>query len=156
LRKEDDFMSEAGQLDIFGNEAGEDGPEGVSPAVGKTPESHPGPGVATPALIAARERRLERAAALGLVAKWADYKTAKGHIAMHDPGSGEWVEVLYADAPGWAQREARKRTELYRQTGDARVFDYDAATMRSIWEGEQVEPEDSEAGIVEEYELPND
>jgi hypothetical protein len=72
---------------------------------------------------------------------------------MHDPGSGEWVEVLYADAPGWAQREAHKRTELYKQTGDARVFDYDAATMSSIWEGEQVEEEE---GIVEEYELPND
>jgi hypothetical protein len=109
-----------------------------------------------PALEAARARRLERAAALGLVARWADYKTAKGHIAIHDPASGEWAEVPYKDAPGWAQREARKRSELYRQTGDARVFDYDAATMRAIWEEEQIAQGEEDEGIVEENPLPDD
>jgi hypothetical protein len=99
-----------------------------------------------PALEAARARRLERAAALGLVARWADYKTAKGHIAIHDPASGEWAEVPYKDAPGWAQRE----------TGDARVFDYDAATMRDNWEEEQIAQGEEDEGIVEENPLPDD
>jgi hypothetical protein len=107
-----------------------------------------------PMLKAARRRRLEKAEALGLVAKWADYRSAKGHIAIHDPGSGQWVDLPYKEAPPWAQREARKRSELYRSSGDARAFDYTAAEMNAIWEEEN--PPQEEEGIVEEYELPDD
>jgi len=63
-----------------------------------------------PMLKAARRRRLEKAEALSLVAKWADYKKAKGHISIHDPGSGDWADLPYKAAPSWAQREARKRS----------------------------------------------
>jgi hypothetical protein len=95
-----------------------------------------------------------KAEALGLVAKWADYKKAKGHISIHDPGSDEWADLPYEAAPSWAQREARKRSEIYRSTGDARAFDYTAAEMHAIWEEEG--PPQKEEGIVEEYELPDD
>jgi hypothetical protein len=105
-------------------------------------------------LKAAQRRRLEKAEALSLVAKWADYKKAKGHISIHDPGSDEWADLPYEAAPSWAQREARKRSEIYRSTGDARAFDYTAAEMHAIWEEEG--PPQKEEGIVEEYELPDD
>jgi hypothetical protein len=118
-------------------------------ALGKPVVNPPVDEVESPALVAARERRLEKAAALGLVAQWGDYRKAKGHISMHDPGSREWHDVPCRDAPGGAQREARKRSELYRSTGDSRAFDFTAAEMEAIWEEEN--PPLEEEGIVEEY-----
>jgi hypothetical protein len=108
----------------------------------------------SPILRAVRERREEKAAALGLVAKWASYKKAKGYVTIHDPTSGEWHDLPYRDAPTWARWEATKRSELYRRTGDYGVFDLDAEAMNAILEEES--PPQEEEGIVEEYELPDD
>ena len=102
---------------------------GILPSLKDAEEEH-----LPPMLKAAQRRRLEKAEALGLVAKWAD--------------------LPYEAAPSWAQREARKRSEIYRSTGDARAFDYTAAEMHAIWEEEG--PPQTEQGIVEEYELPDD
>ena len=75
---------------------------GILPSLKDAEEEH-----LPPMLKAARRRRLEKAEALGLVAKWADYKKAKGHISIHDPGSGEWADLPYKAAPSWAQRGLR-------------------------------------------------
>ena len=56
-----------------------------------------------------RERRLEDARRLGLVARWAH---EKGFVAVHDPTTGEWHDLPLKDAPGWARRECFKRKEL--------------------------------------------
>ena len=101
-------------------------------------------------LVRARARRVEEAAELGLVAKWADYKRAKGHIAIHSPATGEWCAVPWKAAPSWAQWEARKRSEVYKATGDAGAFNLTAAQMEELWKEEhsQAEPEE---GIIEEH-----
>ena len=83
----------------------------------------------------------------GMVAKWADYEIAKGHISMHDPGSGEWHDITYRDAQSWARWEARKRTELYRG-GDRRAYELTSRQMEQIWEQDHAEPTDL---IVEDH-----
>src|SRR5215218_962191 len=50
------------------------------------------------------------AEALGLVAAWS---VEFGFISVHDPTTGEWHDLHWKDAPGWARWEARKRKELY-------------------------------------------
>jgi hypothetical protein len=107
-----------------------------------------------PSVIAElQRRRLEKATELGLVARWADYKTARGYVAMHDPTSGEWCAIPWKAAPPWARWEAVKRSEMYR-AGDAGAFNLTAAQMEEIWQSER--PLLEEEGIVEEYELPDD
>jgi len=34
-----------------------------------------------------------------MVAKWAPYETAKGHISINDPVNGEWHDVVDKGAP---------------------------------------------------------
>ena len=52
-----------------------------------------------------RERlRLEAADRRGLVTKWAN---EPGYIALHDPTTGEWHEVLASECPSWTVREAK-------------------------------------------------
>lgn len=105
-----------------------------------------------PVLARVRARRLEKAGELGLVAKWASYKKAKGHVSVHDPTSGEWHEMPWKAAPSWARWEASKRSDLYKATDDGRAFDLTASEMRQIWEEHALEEE----VIVEEHELPDD
>jgi len=108
----------------------------------------------SPVLNAIRERKRENASALGLVAKWANYKKAKRYVTIHDPTSGEWHDLPVKDAPTWAQWEATKRSAIYKRTGDYGAFDLNAQQMRVIWEEES--PPQAEEGIVEEFELPDD
>jgi hypothetical protein len=68
-----------------------------------------------------------------MVAKWAPYETAEGHISIHDPVSGEWHDVPYKDAPRWAKWEARRRAELYR-SGHRHAYDLSSAQMHEILE----------------------
>ena len=134
-------MAEVFELarEILGSEA--DDPEDATPP---------------PVVARARARRLEKAKELGLVARWADYRKAKGHVTIHDPTSGGWHDLPWKDAPGWAQREALKRSSLYRSSGDAGAFDLSAAQIEEIWEEERsAETELVEEGIVEEHELPD-
>jgi hypothetical protein len=110
-----------------------------------------------PALARARARREAKAEELGLVARWGDYRKAKGHVSIHDPTSGGWHDLPWKDAPGWAQQEAVQRSSLYRSSGDAEVFNLNAAQIEAIWEEEH--PTGAklvEEGIVEEHELPDD
>ena len=58
-----------------------------------------------------RERkRLEEAARRGLVIKWAK---EPGYIALHDPTTGEWHEVLSSECPPWVLEDAK----AYRRRG---------------------------------------
>lgn len=52
-----------------------------------------------------RERiRLEEADRRGLVIKWAK---EPGYIALHDPTTGEWHEVLSSECPPWVLEDAK-------------------------------------------------
>jgi|SRR5829696_660372 len=100
-------------------------------------------------LPAGAQKALEDADALGLVARWS---RAFGYITIHDPTTGEWYDVGYKDAPGWAKREARKRRELRKEDGVTRLLT--AAEMEEVWEKEQAlmweQPAVTEKGIVYE------
>ncbi len=110
------------------------------------------PDAEPPLLRAKREQAARNAGAprRGMVAKWAPYETARGHISIHDPVNGEWYDVQYKDAPGWAQREARRRVELYK-AGDRHAYDLTSDQMREIWEVDHPPEPDY---IVEEHPLP--
>jgi hypothetical protein len=64
--------------------------------------SLPTPSDADPPLLKAKREQAAREAGAHLremVAKWAPYETAKGHISIHDPVNGEWHDVVYKGAP---------------------------------------------------------
>ena len=65
-----------------------------------------------------REHRQRSALELGLIARWA---RDRGYVSLHDPVSGEWYDVTYQDCPGWAKREAGKRSAL-RKAGDCHLY----------------------------------
>ncbi len=112
------------------------------------------PDAEPPLLRAKREQAARDSGAhrLGMVAKWAPYETARGHISIHDLGSGEWHDLPYREAPGWAQREARRRAELYKG-GDRHAYDLTSAQMHEVWEADHPPEPDY---IVEEHPLDND
>jgi len=87
-----------------------------------------------------------QAARCGLVAKWS---SEFGFISIHDPGSGDWVDVPVSEAPGWSRWEAHKGKELYK-AGDRRAYELTSKHMQQIWCDERAEPEE---GIVEEHPL---
>jgi hypothetical protein len=101
-------------------------------------------------------RRYEKAAALGLVAKWS---VEFGYVSTHDPTTGEWHDLLTKEAPDWAVREARRRKELYKD-GNHRAYDLTAADMEEIWRKEQAEmwdhPAVTDKGVVYEDYLEED
>ena len=154
----------ANQAHLFGAAEGADQParpsgEAVSPVVASEAESFelarahfnlPAPPEAEPAFLK-EERRLKAEATgagrLGLVAKWANYELAKGHVSIFDPVEGEWHDVPWKDAPSWAKWEAPKRAALYK-AGDRRAYDLTSLQMHDLWEREHP-PE--EEGIVEDY-----
>ncbi len=49
-------------------------------------------------------RRLEEADRRGLVIKWAK---EPGYVALHDPTTGEWHEVLSSECPPWVLEDAK-------------------------------------------------
>jgi hypothetical protein len=54
-----------------------------------------------------RRRKLEEASRRGLVVRWSEYPT---WIALHDPFSGEWVEVRAEDCfPSLVEEANRTR-----------------------------------------------
>ncbi len=54
-----------------------------------------------------RRRKLEEASRCGLVVRWSEYPT---WIALHDPFSGEWVEVRAEDCfPSLVEEANRTR-----------------------------------------------
>ena len=57
-------------------------------------------------LIARRRRKLEEASRRGLVVRWSEYPD---WIALHDPLSGEWVEVRAGDCFPSLVEEANRR-----------------------------------------------
>jgi hypothetical protein len=82
---------------------------------------------------------------LGLVASWS---VEFGFISVHDPTTGEWHDLHWKDAPGWARREARKRKEIY-GAGNRRAHRLTSREMGEIWAAENPPAED--AGIVEDH-----
>ena len=62
-----------------------------------------------------RERLMPKVAdRRGLVIKWAK---EPGYIALHDPTTGEWYEVLASECPPWVVEDAK----AYRRHGGARA-----------------------------------
>lgn len=111
---------------------------------------------AEPPLLKAKREQAARANGAhlrGMVAKWAPYETAKGHVSIHDPWSGEWHDVVHKHAPGWAKWEARQRASLYK-SGDRHAYDLTSAQMEEIWECEHTD--DVEAGIIEDHPIEED
>jgi hypothetical protein len=53
-----------------------------------------------------RRRKLEEASRRGLVVRWSEYPD---WIALHDPSSGEWVEVRTEDCFPSLVEEANRR-----------------------------------------------
>src|SRR5215207_5490590 len=80
------------------------------------------------------ERELEQASELGLIARWS---RTFGYVAIHDPTTGEWHDLLTKEAPGWAKREAHKRKELSKFGGTHRTLT--ASEMERIWQNEQAQ-----------------
>jgi hypothetical protein len=82
---------------------------------------------------------------LGLVASWS---VEFGFISMHDPTTGEWHDLRWKDAPGWARWEARKRKELYGD-GNRKAHRLTSREIGEIWAAEN--PLSIEEGIVEDH-----
>ena len=57
-------------------------------------------------LASRRRRKLEEASSRGLVVRWSEYPT---WIALHDPLSGEWVEIRAEDCFPSLVDEANRR-----------------------------------------------
>ena len=57
-------------------------------------------------LASRRRRKLEEASKRGLVVRWSEYPN---WIALHDPSSGEWVEVKAEDCFPSLVDEANRR-----------------------------------------------
>lgn len=55
-------------------------------------------------LIERERQRLEEAERLGLVIKWSK---EPGYVAIHDPTTGEWHEVLASECAPWVVEDAR-------------------------------------------------
>ena len=49
------------------------------------------------------KQKLEKASALGLVARWSRHF---GYISIHDPVDGTWHDLPTGDAPDWSVRES--------------------------------------------------
>jgi TubC N-terminal docking domain len=55
-------------------------------------------------LLERERKKLEEAERLGLIIKWSK---EPGYIALHDPTTGDWHELLASDCPPWMIEEAR-------------------------------------------------
>ena len=55
-------------------------------------------------LLERERQRLEQAESLGLVIKWSK---EPGYVAIHDPTTGDWHEVLASECAPWVIEDAR-------------------------------------------------
>jgi hypothetical protein len=55
-------------------------------------------------LLERERQRLKEAERLGLLIKWG---RAPGYVAIHDPTTGDWHEVLASESPPWVIEEAK-------------------------------------------------
>ena len=55
-------------------------------------------------LLERERKKLEEAERIGLLIKWSK---EPGYIAIHDPTTGDWHEVLASECPPWVIEEAR-------------------------------------------------
>jgi predicted metal-dependent hydrolase len=55
-------------------------------------------------LLERERKKLEEAERLGLLIKWGK---EPGYIAIHDPTTGEWHEVLASECPPWVIEDAK-------------------------------------------------
>ena len=61
-------------------------------------------------LASRRRRKLEEASRRGLVVRWSEYPN---WIALHDPSSGEWVDVRAEDCfPSLVDEANRRRKKM--------------------------------------------
>jgi hypothetical protein len=55
-------------------------------------------------LLECERQRLEQAERIGLVIKWSK---EPGYVAIHDPTTGDWHEVLASECPPWVIEDAK-------------------------------------------------
>lgn len=55
-------------------------------------------------LLERERQRLVEAERIGLLIKWSK---APGYVAIHDPTTGDWHEVLASECPPWVIEDAR-------------------------------------------------
>jgi hypothetical protein len=55
-------------------------------------------------LLEHERTKLEAAERIGLLIKWSK---EPGYVALHDPTTGDWHEVLASECPPWVIEEAR-------------------------------------------------
>ena len=104
-------------------------------------------GIPPPALLPRFvQRELERADALGLVAR---FSHEFGHISIHDPTTGEWHDLPSEEAPVWAKSEAFKRKELRKYHGVTRLLTRAELEEIYLQEREREAAALADEGIVE-------
>ena len=54
-------------------------------------------------LLERERQRLEEAERIGLLIRWSK---APGYVAIHDPTTGDWHEILPSECPTWVIEEA--------------------------------------------------
>jgi predicted metal-dependent hydrolase len=54
-------------------------------------------------LLERERQRLEEAERIGLLIKWG---RAPGYVAIHDPTTGDWHEILASESPPWVIEDA--------------------------------------------------
>jgi TubC N-terminal docking domain len=59
-------------------------------------------------LLERERKQLEEAERLGPIIKWSK---EPGYIAIHDPTTGDWHEVLASECPPWVIEEAKARRQ---------------------------------------------
>jgi hypothetical protein len=55
-------------------------------------------------LLERERKKLEEGERIGLLIKWG---RAPGYVAIHDPTTGDWHEVLASESPPWVIEEAK-------------------------------------------------
>jgi predicted metal-dependent hydrolase len=55
-------------------------------------------------LLERERQRLEEAERIGLLIKWSKLP---GYVAIHDPTTGDWHEILASESPPWVIEEAK-------------------------------------------------
>jgi hypothetical protein len=147
LKEEESKHNTAAALRVGQNRHAARPDEKPEPPTNRTDKTDKTPRANPPAPVTPTDKTDKTAEAedLGLVAAWS---VEFGFISVHDPTSGEWHDLHWKDAPGWARWEARKRKELYRN-GNRKAHRLTSREMAQIWKAESPPAED--AGIVEAH-----
>jgi hypothetical protein len=60
-------------------------------------------------LLERERQRLEEAERIGLLIRWSK---APGYVAIHDPTTGDWHEILPSECPPWVIEDAKAHSRF--------------------------------------------